>query len=353
MRNIFLCVGLAVFIAMTIVASNLVPASGALNNYAPLLVDQCNRLDIAPGTEDIAIDHKRNVAFVGTADRRHWYNHADTDKATEEDGIYLVDLANPSRARKISPATMSNGFFPHGIDYWESDDGERRLFVVNHPPSGAEIVEIFEVEEDHSLTHIDSVSFDEMYSPNDVVGVGPRQFYATNDRRYDSGFMAPIELYFALPLTDVVFFDGAKGSIVAKGLRYANGVNVSPDGARLYVAEVLKRRLSVFDRDPATNALRKTGHIKLNTSPDNIDVDAQGDLWIGGHPQALKFEPHAKDPASIAPSHVVKVDAKTGETNDVFISLNGEINASSVGAAHENTLLVGAVFDEHIMVCPI
>ena len=39
--------------------------------------------------------------------------------------------------------------------------------------------------------------------------------------------------------------------------------------------------------------------------------------------------------------------------SDVLISVNGEINGSSVGAVWANTLIVGAVFDGHVMVCPM
>jgi len=203
------------------------------------------------------------------------------------------------------------------------------------------------------LSHLESVSFEEMYSPNDVVAVGPRQFYATNDRRYDQGFMANVEMYFALPLTSIVYFDGEVGQTIQNRLVYANGINQSPDGETIYVSEVLKRRVSVFHRDVRTNDLSSIKEINLNTAPDNIDVDPSGMLWIGGHPQVLKFESHAKDASEISPSHVIKVDPKTGEYEDVFVSLDGEINASSVGAAYNGKLLVGAVFDQHIMVCPL
>ena len=37
----------------------------------------------------------------------------------------------------------------------------------------------------------------------------------------------------------------------------------------------------------------------------------------------------------------------------MFVSTQGEINGSSVGAVWDNTLIVGAVFDGHVMVCPM
>ena len=353
MRSILGFFALIVLLIGGYLASVVVPVSGALDNYQSKLVEQCERLDVAPGTEDIVIDHETNLAFVSSADRRAWYEDGGSEMAAPvKGGIYVVDLEDPTSAVLVSPKSMGD-FLPHGIDLWRGEDGKKHLFVVNHPSTGEEIVEIFSVGDEGVLTHFESVSFEEMYSPNDVVAVGPRQFYATNDRRYDEGIMAGIETYFALPLTNVVYFDGVTGRAAAEGMVYANGINQSKNGKAIYVSEVLKRRISVFERDVETNELTRVKRIKLNTAPDNIDVDNSGSLWIGGHPQAFKFANHAKDASAISPSHIVKVDSKTGEYEDIFVSLNGEINASSVGAAHDGKLLVGAVFDPHIMVCPL
>ena len=334
---------------LTIIA----PVAGTFQTLEPKLVDRCERLDVAPGAEDVVIDHERRIAYISAADRRAWFNEGGADSDNKiKGGVYAFDLDDPSTLRLVSPEGLDD-FLPHGLDLWRGADGVRRLFVVSHPSTGEEIVEMFDVGEDGLLTHTDSISFDAMYSPNDVVAAGPRSFYATNDRRYEDGLMSAMEIYLALPLTSVVYFDGARGDFAAKGLAYANGVNLSPDGATLYVAEFLKRRISVFDRDASTGAIEKTGVMKVNTGPDNIDVDPDGMLWIGGHSKAFEFVAHAEDPDAIAPSHVVRIDPATGENEDVFVSIDGEINASSVGAAYDGALIVGAVFDGHVMICPL
>ena len=353
MRTILGFVALIVLLIGGYLATVIVPVSGMLDKYETMLVAQCDRLDIAPGTEDIVIDYETNLAFVSSADRRAWYQDGGSETAPPvKGGIFVVDLDNPTGAIRVSPDSLDD-FLPHGIDLWRGEDGKKRLFVVNHPSTGEEIIEIFDVGEGGLLTHLESVSFDEMYSPNDVVAVGPKQFYATNDRRYDEGVLASLEMYFALPLTSIVYFDGVKGRIVQEGMVYANGINQSNNGKAIYVSEVMKRRVSVFERDVETNELTKVKKIKINTAPDNIDVDQSGMLWIGGHPQAMKFAGHAENASAISPSHVVKIDPGSGDYKDVFISLDGEINASSVGAVHDGKLLVGAVFDPHIMVCPL
>lgn len=357
MRGLFIAIVIIGAAGGAYMLSNLIPASGVLVDLQPKLVDRCMRVDIALGTEDVAIDPDLNAAFVSAADRRAWFNEVASGgealpPAAPTNGVYLMDLAAPYGVRRVSPEGMDD-FLPHGISLWRGDNGEKRLFVVNHAASGAEIVEIFDIGEDGALTHIDSVSFDAMHSPNDVVAIGPRQFYATNDRGYEEGLMSLIEAYMALPFSNLVFYDGEAGRVAADGLAYANGVNRSADGETIYVAEFLKRRIAVFDRDTQTNDLTLVRTIATDTGPDNIDVAEDGALWIGGHTKVFEFLAHAEDETAIAPSHVVRVDPDTGENEDVFIDIGGVINGSSVGAVSGDTLIVGAVFDGHVMVCPL
>lgn len=342
----------AVLIALAVYfLATIIPVSGAFDTLENRLVDECDSIVIAPGTEDVTIDPDTNLAFISAADRRDWYNETGAQGTAPTNGIYVMNVGEPHSVRKVSPPI--DGFLPHGISLYRGPDGEKRLFVVNHPSKGGEFVEIFAVGDGGTLTHLESVSFEAMHSPNDVTAVGPRQFYATNDRGFEKGLMSVLEGYLALPFSSVVYFDGEEGRIIKKGLVYANGINKSPDGKKIYVAEVVKRRISVFDRDAETGALTLAKRIKANTGPDNIEVARDGALWVAGHSRIFDFLKHAKDPTAIAPSHVIRINPRSGENKDLFIDTNGAINASSVGAVWDRTLIVGAVFDDHVMVCPM
>lgn len=346
MHRALIGLGAALAALFAYLLSVLIPASGAFVDLKPRLVDQCDRVDVAPGTEDVTIDPDTNLAFISAADRRR----AD-GSAAPTNGIYAMSVASPHVVRRVSPDLAD--FRPHGISLWRGPDGDKRLFVINHRASGGDSVEIFAVGEGGALSHLESVSFDAMRSPNDVLAVGPRQFYVTNDRGFSTGIMSVLESYFALPFASIAYFDGETGRIVRKGLVYANGVNRSADGATIYVSELLKRRIAVFERDAATGALTPIKKIAVRTAPDNIEVARDGALWVAGHSKIFEFLAHAKDPAAIAPSHVVRINPRSGENKDLFVDTTGVINASSVGAAWDKTLIVGAVFDDHAMVCPM
>ncbi|MBB5519950.1 strictosidine synthase family protein [Amphiplicatus metriothermophilus] len=347
MRTIIWIVVAAGVALLAYFISNLVSASGLLLNLEPRLADRCTRVDVSPGTEDVTIDPEAQLAYISATDRR-----AARAGRPKRGAIFALDLAADYAVREVSPDWPAD-FQPHGISLWRGADGRKRLFVVNHPASGGHSVEIFSVEQDGSLTHLETVAFEAMRSPNDVAAVGPRQFYATNDRGFEGGLMGTLEAWLALPFSSVVYFDGENDGIVRKGLAYANGINVSHDGDTVYVAEFLRRRISVYDRDRNTGALSRRAVVRLDAGPDNIEVARDGALWVAGHPKVFDFLKHAEDPSAISPSHVARVNPETGDVGEVFVDPSGAINASSVGAVWDDTLIVGAVFDGHVMVCPM
>ncbi|WP_417481601.1 strictosidine synthase family protein [Maricaulis sp.] len=345
MRNILIILGLIIAAALARMAFVIIPASGMMADLTPVTPGQCEALTIAPGTEDITIDPASNRVFVSTDDRR----------TGERGGIHVFDLNEPGSLHDVSGDAPAD-FHPHGISLWTGPDGAQRLFVVNHRAGfdiagGTHAVEIFDVGEDGMLSHVESISHEALLSPNDVLGVGPRSFYATNDRAYHSGIMANLEAYFGLPLSSVSWFDGTDGDMVAHGIAYANGINISADGNEVYVAELLARRVRVYDRDASSGQLTADRAFAVPTAPDNIEVDERGDLWIGGHPRVFDFVAHAADAGAIAPSHAVRLNPVTGETETALLVMDGSLNASSVAAQRDGVLLVGAVFDDHILVC--
>ncbi len=326
---------------------NMIPASGVFANLEPKLIDQCRRVDIFPGTEDVTIDEAAGIAFVSADDRRARFAGKQV-----QGGIYALRLDGSDRVSKVSPDSFGE-FHPHGISLWRGEDGEKRLFAINHTLGDGHKVEVFDVGFGGALLHVDTIAFPEMISPNDIQGVGPRSFYVTNDKGFVGGLMETLESYLALPAASLAYYDGQSARMELKGLTLANGVNMSADGRTLYVAELLRRRIGVYSRNLETGALTLLRRYPVNTGPDNIEVSSDGAIWIGGHSKIFEFVKHAEDASAKAPSHVIRVNPATGETEDMLIDASGMLNGSSVGAATADTLVVGAVFDGHVLVCPL
>jgi arylesterase/paraoxonase len=152
----------------------------------------------------------------------------------------------------------------------------------------------------------------------------------------------------------VVYFDGHAFTEVASGLRYANGVTLSPDGVRVYVAETTGRLLRVYHRDSLDGSLNELARYLIPTGLDNISVDREGTLWIAAHPQMLAFLEHAADPANHSPSQILRVeidDRGAIEVDEIMMSDGSDLSGSSVALPVGDRLLVGSVFEPHILDC--
>ena len=154
----------------------------------------------------------------------------------------------------------------------------------------------------------------------------------------------------------VVYYDGHDFRIVAEGLAYSNGINLSPDGRTVYVAATVGQEVCVYDRDKGTGDLTLRYTIDLGTGPDNIEVDESGNLWIGCHPKLLTFVKYSKDPEELSPSQVLKVTVQKPDSytvDEIYLNKGEPLSGSSVAAVYKNIMLIGSVFDTLFLLCKL
>ena len=154
--------------------------------------------------------------------------------------------------------------------------------------------------------------------------------------------------------SNVLFYNGSEFVQAASGIGYANGINVSPDGRLLYVCSITGGALHVYDRDPESGRLAHREEIDLDTGVDNIEVEPDGDLWIGAHPQLLTTMKHYENPRTPSPSQVLHLTPRAGggyDVEEVYLDTGDEISASSVAAVRGNRLLIGAIFEAKFLDC--
>lgn len=315
----------------------------------------CRTIASVAGPEDIAVDRERGIAYVSATDRRL----ALADKAGARGvrgGIYTIDLTRDVADWALAPVTPAApaDFRPHGISLYVMPDGARRLFVVNHHADGGQSVDIFDVTEGGGLTFFKSVASPLLVSPNDVVAVGPEDFYVTNDHGTPDATGKMIDDVLLLAHGNVVHYDGKDMRIAAEGLLFPNGINVSADGRHIYVASSLGMALHFYDRDLVNDALNAVDYARLGTGVDNIDMQPDGSLLIAAHPQLLALMAHAKDPAKLSPSQVIRVvhGAKGGgAAATIYLNLGEAISGASVAAGYQDKMLLGNIFDPKILVC--
>jgi arylesterase/paraoxonase len=243
-------------------------------------------------------------------------------------------------------------FRPHGLSLWVAPDGNDRLFVINHQ-GGRHTIEEFEVRAER-LAHVRTLADPLLRSPNDLVAVGPDRLYVTNDHRWPRGVARTLEEWLRLPASDVIAWDGRGFGVAATGIRLSNGINASRDGSTVFVASPTGRELLVYDRDAASGALRLRERIDLGTAPDNVEVADDGSLWVGAHPKLLALVAHGNGAPEHSPSQVVRASPRAGggyAVEEVLLDTGERQCGSSVAAVRGDRLLVGGIFEDHVLDC--
>lgn len=358
MRKLILSISIPVLLILAY-AVYLAADAGEFRSVENLHPGECRRIAGVPGAEDITLHPDRDLALVSSFDRR-----AAMDGNVRPGGIHAWALDDSMAAPVNLTPDAGTDFRPHGISLFVGADGHSTLFVVNHPgeslfgeqpkhaPAPAHTIEIFDLE-GLRLTHRETLAHDSMISPNDIVGVDHRRFYFTNDHGSEPGWKRTLEDYLRLGWANVVHFDGNEFHEVAGGLSYANGINLSPDGTRLYVAEVTHGRIREYSRDEQDGSLSEVRHFDVGFGVDNIEVDPDtGDLLLGGHVKLLTFTRHARDAEVLAPSQATRVRLEnTPEVKTLFLDDGELISGASVATARDDVLLLGSVFEPHMVVC--
>jgi len=300
------------------------------------------------GVEDLTIDPETKLAYLAGYDRRAAFSGKPTRGA-----IWIYDMNAPDAAPvDATAAALPDGFWPHGISLYRGADGKKTLFVISHA-GGKHSVEIFDVE-GATLTFRRTVTGAAMVSPNDIVGVGPDAFYVTNDHANPTGWMRTAEDYLRLRQTTVQLYDGQAFTTVLSGIGGANGINVSADGASLYLSAASELTVYVYDRDPATNKLTQRAAVAVPGFADNLEVLASGDLLLGLHSKVLELVAHVSDPAKRSASHVMQLKADGRGSfvpRTIYYNLGDEISGVSVGASVDKRLLIGSIFEAKILDC--
>jgi arylesterase/paraoxonase len=330
-------------------------AAGYFTTVTSSFAGTCTPITGVVGAEDMELDRTTGELFISSQNRRPF--PLPPGQHLVQGDILLAHLDQPEVPPQSLTAVMSWTLHPHGLSLYRDGNGKRTLAVVNHvEPETSEIM-LFDVVERAGATPQLSlrrrVKDPLIHDANDVTLVGHEAFYVTNDHGSRSAMGRMLEDYLLIPRADVVYYDGNAARVVASSLNYANGINRSADLATVYVAETTGRTLDIFHRDTTSGALTPVRSLFLGAGPDNIDVDAEGNLWIAAHPKMLDFLAHAQDAKKHSPSMVLRVDptAEDGAMRTIYTNTGEEMSGSSIAVSNGKRLAIGAVFEPKYLNC--
>ncbi len=345
-----LTAGAVLVVSGAIGALSVVGSLGGFDSVADNTAASCTRISGMPGAEDIEPDYATGFAYVSSDDRWAYASGDDRPGA-----IYRINMNEYGDAEPIimSGTQGLDRFHPHGVSFYQ-DDGRKLLFVISHrvpeiPAEGHDIY-VFEIQGTH-LALVETLSDPGFRSPNDLVAVGARQFYFTNDRQNLEEDGALGEVLFGLAVSDIAYFDGEVSRVVADGLAFANGIQKSPAGDLIYATAYRGGTTLVYRRDKTEETLALLAVIETGSGPDNITIDEGGDVWVMAHVNTLATVAHAGDPNALAPARVYRIEPGATTAETVYENDGSTISAASVSVPYQNWLFMGAIYQDGVVAC--
>jgi len=296
------------------------------------------------GAEDITVSHIDSFALISSTARKFVPN---TDE--EHGGLYYLDLKNTTYTPIHLTAGFKKPFAPHGIAMLKTDS-TYTIVAINHTPTGHSL-EVFNLT-DKKLVHQKTLVHSSIVSPNDIVLIDENRFYFTNDHKYPKGFGRLLEDYGGLAVSNVVYFDGENYTEVDNGIAYANGINYDAKRKLLYVASPRDFLVKVYaiNDDGSLNFIED---IDCDTGVDNIEFDTEGKLWIGAHPNLLRFAAYANGKKETSPSEIININYRSkGDytIEQIYVEDGSTMSASTVAAPFGKLILTGNVMDDSFLV---
>jgi len=297
-----------------------------------------------PGAEDITVSAIDSFALISSTNRGV-FPPVEENKG----GLYLMELKSGKFNIKHLTSSLTKSFAPHGISIFKTDS-TYKVVAINHTSFGHSI-EVFTLNGE-ILSLEKSLIDDSMISPNDIVLIDENRFYFTNDHGYTKGLGRFFEEYAGTSVANVVYFDGENYIEVASRIAYANGINFDAKRNLLFVASPRKFLVKVYSIN-TDDSLDFIEDIPCGTGVDNIEIDTEGNLWIGAHPNLLRFKAYAKGKKDTSPSEIIKIEyrGKNDYTVETVYMEDGTVmSASTVAAPFGNLILTGNVMDDKFLI---
>ncbi|MBD0402974.1 SMP-30/gluconolactonase/LRE family protein [Flammeovirga sp. EKP202] len=236
-------------------------------------------------------------------------------------------------------------FSPHGISFGKQENNKITLYACNH--GGRESVEAFEIDysgDTPTFTWIGAIVAQEDFWPDAVAYIpdGGLVVTSTQSPLQDPEEAIQMQLKGGPVGSTRLWYSGKGWSNLegAEKISTPNGVLVSPDGNRIYVAASTNFGIYRIDR---SNEKPVVDFAKVDGIPDNIRWSADGKSMLAGV--------HTADPMVFAtsmgeaiktggniptPFNITRIDAETMETSIVvpsaiYATMGGGTGAIEVG----------------------
>ena len=319
--------------------------------------DVCSALPINGSAEDLEIDFERGIAYLSLEDRAALITGDDIQGT-----VVKINLKKTPYKVELALNQQPPHFRPHGISLYIDTNGKRHLGIINHPKNRElepENVELFSEDENGLFMHQQTITDPLFKSPNALVLMAQNKFYLGNDKGAETAF-GKIQEQLGRPMSKIIYFNGDSASVAAENLSQISGINTSKNNKYLFASETAAKRIAIFSINENNGVLKKLETIKINGSPDNINVSSNDDLIVAAIPKVMALIQHfisfQKEEIMPAPSQVfqIKWDFNSEATiEELFLSNGEDISTTSAGAIFDSKLFMGSITDKKLLICDL
>uniref|UniRef100_A0A0N5AKU0 Arylesterase n=1 Tax=Syphacia muris TaxID=451379 RepID=A0A0N5AKU0_9BILA len=268
--------------------------------------------------------------------------------------IFLYEFHDKNKhyeAKKLSIAKPYDRkhFTPFGISSFVSK-GRVILYVVNnyYVPS---TIEVFQYDPAAiTLRHRKTIRSPMFKNLVDIVVVGADRFIVTSFVYNSYRSLQLLELAMQTPLGSLIYYDGKKSNYLERYFPTPSGLAIDKRNEILYVASTTEEIIRVYHFKKDMTISHQVD-VNLLTSPINIFVDTDDDLWISAQPvnyKALQHLSYPIDPEYRSPSQVLRVkfqkDHKSWIITEPYANDGATLWGSSSVIFVKDQLLIGSLF---------
>ncbi|KAF9345940.1 Serum paraoxonase/arylesterase 2 [Mortierella sp. AD094] len=307
---------------------------------------------ILQACEDVHIHRPSGLAFAacGHAEsRKIWYPAAGKRGLEVPKKGLLDELVVYNIDNKVAK-TMELVGFPAdadrvfcGFDIYEDplDKSKLTILLINQRRTGS-VVEVLEYtfgdgsdSNSDAVQYVETIQHELIQTPNDILALGPRSFYVTNDHYYSDGIMRAVEEKLRLGWSNVLYVSPTETFIAYYGIASSNGITSNQDKSLIYVSALHGAALHILRPIAASSTtstklkqheLVSVDYVKLDYYVDNLSFDpATNSVFVAGHVQPLKLLAglDTLDKPVQGPSRIVKVSRNENQKRRMQFSLKG------------------------------
>lgn len=264
--------------------------------------------------------------------------------------IYLYDTVKNEQVL-LQEIDFPKEFSPHGIDIIQKGN-HFLIYAIDQYNETQTRIDVLNLDlAQKSISFQKRIESEFLTAANDLSLIGEERFFFTRDFNTKNKLLVTAQQYLRFPTGSVWMYDKGKLNQLAGHLFYANGIQFDSQHSTLYVSEMLNKLIHAYSFRNNQLDLEKSIHL-----PDGIDnlTLYQNEIIAAGHPNLISLKKMRDDRKHKSPSVIYSIDLNLSKITKLYENDGAQIAATSVGLKISNEqLILGSVFDDHILSCSL